>query len=201
MLRPEGHPLVAAVLDPVMAPMARVRPRVLASARGRVLEVGAGTGLNLHLYGDGVDEVIAIEPDPHMRRRAVPRAERATVPVLLEGHSGEALPYEAGSFDTVVLTWVLCTIPDASAAVAEVHRVLRPGGRVLFAEHTRSRHGVVHGLQRVVDPVWKHLAGGCHLTRDPITLLEDAGLAVEMVRPCGSEWSPIPIYRGEAVKR
>ncbi len=200
MRRPEGHPVLAATLDWVMAPMARLRPRVVRHARGRVLEIGVGTGLNLDLYTD-VDRVDGIEPDPHMLARARRRLP-ARVPVDLHPAGAEALPFGDATFDTVVATWVFCTIPDAEAAAHEIHRVLRPGGRVVFVEHVRAGHGPTHALQRALDPLWQHLAGGCRLTRDPVDLLEGAGLAVEGVRPWGPQrWNPTPMLRGDAVRR
>ena len=200
MRRPGGHPLIAACLDLVMAPMAHLRPKVVGPATGRVLEVGVGTGLNLQHYTGAVHEVVGIEPDPHMIRRARARAASAAVPVRLEQASGERLPFPDASFDTVVLTWVLCSIPDVESAVAELHRVLRPGGRVLAIEHTRASSSFMAGAQRVIDPVWQRLAGGCHLCRDPWALLVGAGFEVEAVTPCGSELHLVPVYRGTLVR-
>lgn len=163
-----------------------------------MLEVGVGTGLNLAHYGAEVSEVVGIEPDPHMLARARARLSSASVPVELVQVGAESLPFEAGSFDTVVLTWVLCTIPDVEGALREIVRVLRPDGRVLWVEHTRSRYGVLAAGQAVLNPAWRCMAGGCNLTRDPVALMRAAGLVVEEVRPRGSELSPVPIYQGTA---
>jgi SAM-dependent methyltransferase len=201
MLRPEGHPVVAAGLDLAMAGFAHLRPRVVGAARGRVLEVGAGTGSNFALYSPEVTEVVAIEPDPHMRRRAEARLGGARVPLSLLPYGAEALPFADGSFDDAVLTWVLCTIPDVEAACAEVFRVLRPGGRALFIEHVGASSAWMRGAQRAVEPAWKRLAGGCHLTRAPDALLRDAGFEVEVLRALGGACSPVPLLHGVGHKR
>lgn len=163
-----------------------------------MLEVGVGTGLNLAHYREGVIEVVGIEPDPHMLARARARLASASVPVELVQVGAEELPFEANSFDTVLLTWVLCTIPDVDRALREVVRVLRPDGQVLWMEHTRSRFSVLAAGQAVLNPAWRCMAGGCNLTRDPVGLMVEAGLVVEEVRPRGSELSPVPIYQGKA---
>lgn len=192
--------MIAASLDLVMASMGRLRPKVIGLAQGRVLEVGVGTGLNLEHYGDGVVEVVGIEPDPHMIRRARARAAKAPVPVRLEQVGAERLPFDDASFDTVVLTWVLCTIPDVEAAVLELRRVLKVGGRLLAVEHTRARSPVMAGVQAAIDPAWQFFAGGCHLCRDPWALLADAGFQLEEVQPCGAEFHLAPVYRGTWVR-
>ena len=181
-----------------MSPIARLRPRIVGEARGRVLEVGVGTGLNLVHYGEGVSEVVGVEPDPHMLARARARQASARVPVELVQVGAEAMPFEPASFDTILLTWVLCTIPDVDGALREIVRVLRPEGQVLWVEHTRSRYGVMAAGQAVLNPAWRCLAGGCNLTRDPVELMTKAGLMVEGVHPRGSELSPVPIYQGTA---
>jgi len=200
MRRPDGHPLVARLLDLAMAPMDKLRPRVVRQVTGDVLEIGVGTGLNLPHYPP-VRSWSGIEPDPHMRRRAAPRLARSTLHGTLEAAGAERLPYDDGSFDTVLATWVWCTIPDAPAAAAEVARVLRPGGRVVWIEHVGSPNPPMRCAQHLVDPVWTRLAGGCHLTRDPVALLEGAGLVVETVSDIGPQrWTPVPQRCGVAVK-
>jgi ubiquinone/menaquinone biosynthesis C-methylase UbiE len=186
-----------------MRPLRRVREYVVPEASGEVLEIGVGTGLNFPLYDPAnVTRVIGVEPDPHMLRRACRRAETVGLPIELHEVGAERLPFAADRFDTAVVTFVLCTIPDPAAALREVRRVLRPGGRVLFAEHTRS---VQPGLARVQDrltPVWKRLAGGCHLNRPAGDLLGASGLELAGVAPVGRErWTLLPIYRGTALKR
>ncbi len=190
-----GHPVVARILDPAMAVFEPVRARLLPLATGRVLEIGVGTGLNLRHYRD-VREVVGVEPDPYMLERARPRAEAAPFPVALHEASAEALPFDDASFDSAVATWVLCTIPDPVAAARELRRVIKPGGLLVFAEHTVSPHAPWRCLQRAADPVWRRVAGGCHLTRDGVRILRDAGFDLD-VRPPRNTWAaPIPTYRG-----
>jgi SAM-dependent methyltransferase len=137
-----GHPIFAALYDPIGASKERRwmggrRRRLLAGARGVVLEIGGGTGANLAHYRD-VDRVVVAEPDPFMRRRLARKLEDARVPVEISAAGAEELPFPDGSFDTVVSTLVLCTVPDQESALDEVRRVLRPGGRLLFIEHVRA---------------------------------------------------------------
>lgn len=195
MLNPDGHPLVAATLDTAMAGMAKVRARMVPEARGKVLEIGLGTGMNLPFYED-VELVVGIEPDPHMRRRAALRAAQVSVPVEIVDAFAEDLPFEADHFDTVVATWVLCTIPDPVAAAAEMRRVLKPEGTLLFAEHTVSEHAALVAIQTALNPLWRRAAGGCNLTRDAVQILRDAGFELD-VRAPKRTWSTIvPTYRG-----
>src|SRR5215217_9337085 len=131
-----GHPIFAALYDPMAASaerrwMGERRARLLAGARGAVLEVGGGTGANLTYYRD-VDRVTVVEPDPHMRKKLFPKAVTASVPVEVSAAGAEALPFPNASFDTVVSTLVLCTVPDQALALGEIGRVLRPGGLLLF---------------------------------------------------------------------
>lgn len=190
--------MLAAVIDVAMAPLARLRPRVVGAATGRVLEVGSGTGLNFGLYGAGVDEVVAIEPDPHMMRRARARAAAAAVPIRLLDGGIEDLPADIGLFDTVVLTFVLCTIPDAAGALARIREVLAPDGRIVWIEHHAASCGHGRWAQGALEPAWKWAAGGCHLTRAPVALLEAAGFVVEAVEPIGGQCGLTPVSRGVA---
>jgi SAM-dependent methyltransferase len=155
-----------------------IRARVAGAATGAVLEIGAGTGLNFPHYRPGV-AVSAIEPAPGMRRWAARRGRVTSDVTLLEGRA-KALPFDAGSFDTVVITFTLCSIKDegVAAALAEVHRVLRPGGVVRLAEHVRSPDPARERTQRRVNPVWRVAFGGCTLLRDPRRELERAGFDV-----------------------
>jgi len=176
MLRPDGHPVLAATLDWVMWPLDKLRPRVVSQAFGRVLELGVGTGLNLrHYVPEQVTRLDAIEPDPHMLSRARPRLEALPFPADLHQCGAEALPFADDHFDSIVCTFVMCTIPDLDSAIRELGRVLKPEGVLLLAEHTGSDHGLMRGLQGGIEPVWRHMAGGCHLTRDPVGLLRAAG--------------------------
>lgn len=198
MRNPAGHPILAACLDVAMRGLARHRPEVVGAATGRVLEIGVGTGLNLPLYGDV--ELVGVEPDPHMLRRARARAATLGRPVELLPASAEALPFPDASFDTVVATFVFCTIPDVRRAAAEALRVLRPGGTLVFAEHVASTYPSVAAIQRGLDPAWQVFAGGCHLTRDPVTILREAGAAEVSATPRGPRWTLTPVVAGRVVR-
>lgn len=156
-----------------------LRRRVIGAAEGRVLEIGIGSGLNLPLYGPAVRSVIGIEPSPELLRMARSRAGAAAVPVELLKASAETLPLERASIDTVVTTWTLCTIPDAQAALAEARRVLKPGGMLLFVEHGRAPEPGVARWQDRLDPLWRRVAGGCHLNRKIDALITGSGFAIE----------------------
>jgi SAM-dependent methyltransferase len=165
--------------------MAARRGELLASARGRVLELGAGTGLNLRHYPDGVDLVVS-EPDPAMRARLEKRAAgRATV--IAAG--AEELPFPDDSFDTVVSTLVLCTVADPDAALAEVRRVLAPGGRLLLIEHVRAEAPRLARRQDRLAGVWHAVAMGCRCNQPTVELLERAGLTAELAP---SRWRGMP---------
>lgn len=199
MRDPDGHPLLAVIIDLAMVPLARLRPGTVGQARGRVLELGVGTGLNLAHYDDDV-HLHGIEPDPHMLRRAQARALALGRSAELLQVGAETLPFPDGHFDTVVATFVFCTIPDPVAAAAEALRVLRPGGRLVFAEHVASEQALVAAAQRLVDPAWQLVSGGCSLSRDPVALLQQAGVIELEVRRRGGAWSPAPIVTGTARK-
>lgn len=178
----DGHPIFAALYDLVGASAERRwmggrRRRLLAGARGAVLEIGGGTGANLAHYHD-VDRVTIAEPDPFMRNKIGPKLEDARVPVEVAAAGAEALPFPDGSFDTVVSTLVLCTVPDQEAALDEVRRVLRPGGRLLFIEHVRATGSAARWQDRL-EPLWRRLLGGCHPNRDTVAAIEEAGFEIE----------------------
>ncbi len=202
MRTPTGHPFVAALLDTVMAPLDKLRGEVVPPVAGRVLEVGSGTGLNARHYDPArVEAVQAVEPDPHMRRRAAPRVAAAAVPVTLHDAPGERLPFDDASFDAVVFTWSLCTIPDPAAALAEAWRVLKPGGTLHFAEHVRSSRPLVAAAQAGLNPLWTRLAGGCHLDRDTVAHIAAAGFEVgPLARDQRASWAPVPNVTGTARK-
>jgi ubiquinone/menaquinone biosynthesis C-methylase UbiE len=194
------HPWCAAALDLIMWPLLPLRRKVVPAAAGRVVEIGVGTGANFPYYAE-VESVAGVEPDPHMLARARARAKEVGLPIDLHEAGAEALPFPDASFDTALVTWVLCTIPDAEAALREVVRVLRPGGRMLFVEHVRSRFTVSGALQDAFTPLWKIVGGGCHLNRDSLELIRSVGFASVDVTPCGREgWTLLPIYRGVAVR-
>jgi ubiquinone/menaquinone biosynthesis C-methylase UbiE len=160
------------------ADAARQRKKVVPRARGRVLEIGIGSGLNLPLYGDEVERVTGVEPSPQLLALARRQAERATVAVDLVAGGAESMRFETGSFDTVVSTWTLCSIPDVERALAEVRRVLRPDGRLLFVEHGLSPEPGVRRWQDRLTPMWRRCAGGCHLNRDMAALIIGGGFAL-----------------------
>jgi SAM-dependent methyltransferase len=178
------HPILAALYDRILASseargLAERRRTLLAHARGRVLEVGAGTGLNLAHYRPGqVTSLVALEPDGAMRRRLLPRVGTGT-PVRCEVHEAgiDEVTFADGSFDTVVCTLVLCTVPDPARAVATIKAWLAPDGCLLFLEHVRAV-GLTGRLQRAAAPVWRYAFGGCHLDRDTLGSLRAADLAI-----------------------
>ena len=177
-----GHPIFAALYDPMAASaergwMGERRRRLLAGAHGAVLEIGGGTGANLPHYRD-VDRVIVTEPDSFMRKRLGQRLADARVPVKVSDAEAEALPFRDGSFDTVVSTLVLCTVPDQEAALDEVRRVLRPGGRLLFIEHVRAEGSTARWQDRLERP-WGWLFAGCHPNRETVATIEKAGFEME----------------------
>ena len=157
-------------------PIMKQRGKVVPRARGRVLEIGLGSGLNLSFYDpDRVEVVLGLEPSPELKGLAADRARDAAVPVEMVGLIGEDIPLEAESVDTILITYTLCTIPGVEQALSEMRRVLRPKGELLFSEHGRAPDAKVARWQRIVEPVWKRMAGGCHLTRDVPALLGAAG--------------------------
>jgi SAM-dependent methyltransferase len=155
------------------------RQRVVGAAEGRVLEIGIGSGLNFPLYGAAVTSVIGLEPSAELLRMARPRAEAAATPIMLLDASAETIPLDSGSFDTVVTTWTLCTIPNAAQALGEMRRVLRPGGALLFVEHGRAPEPGVARWQDRLDALWSCLAGGCHLNRKMDDLIGSGGFRIE----------------------
>jgi len=171
-----------ALRAPEEAGLRTKRRELLAGARGEVLEIGAGTGLNFALYPAAVQRVRALEPDPGMARRARDKAAAGSTPIEVLGGSAQALPFPDDSFDTVVGTLVLCTVPDPAGVLAEVARVLRPGGRYLFLEHVRDGDERVARWQDRVTPLWRHLADGCHPNRATLETLAQSRLRVEEVR-------------------
>lgn len=170
--------LHAAMRQAVLLPF---RTRVAGSAEGRVLEIGIGSGLNLPLYGPNVSEVVGVDPSPALLSRARDAAGQCRAPVTLLEGSAEALALDDRSFDTVVTTWSLCTIPDARQALIEVRRVLRPGGVLLFVEHGQAPEPRVARWQDRLDPIWTRIAGGCHLNRPMDVLISNAGFRFDEI--------------------
>lgn len=164
-----------------LSPIARQRRKVIPQAAGRVLEIGIGTGLNLAFYDKGrVVQLVGIDPAPQMHALARRRSQRLGLPVELLQLSAEQLPAASGSFDTVTCTYSLCSIADPHAALCEMRRVLKPGGKLLFAEHGLAPDAPVARWQVRLEPYWSKIAGGCHLTRDVPRLLKEAGFSATM---------------------
>ena len=154
----------------------RQRQQVVPRAKGRVLEIGVGTGLNLPFYnGNQVERLFGLEPAVAMHHRARLAADKAGIAMELLPDFAEAIPLESGSIDTVVSTYTLCTISDVAAALAEIGRVLRPKGCLLFCEHGRSPDPRVQRCQDTLNPLWNWFGGGCHLNRDIPSLLRASG--------------------------
>jgi len=161
--------------------ISRQRAKVVPRAEGRVLEVGFGSGTNLPFYDSTkVEHLFALEPDPYMRKLADKRLAASPLKAIeFLDLPGEEIPLEDASVDTVVVTFTMCTIPDIAAAAAQMRRVLKPGGQLLFAEHGRHASAGVQAWQRRIEPMWKPMADGCHITRHPPSILEAAGFRTE----------------------
>jgi len=179
--------LMAAIYDGMMraseeACLAQWRAELLRELSGAVLEIGAGTGATLSLYPKTVTRLVLCEPDPHMRRKL--EAKRGTAAnVEISGASIQDLSFEENSFDAVVSSLVLCSVEDPPAALAQIRRVLKPGGRLVFLEHVAA-DGKPNRLkwQRRIEPVWKRLMGNCHLTRRTEAAIEAAGFRIERIQ-------------------
>lgn len=156
------------------------RRRWIPRAHGRVLELGIGSGLNLAFYDPArVAEVTGVDPSVPLLRRAAPRVAQAPVPVTLVEGSAEQLPFDPGSFDSAIVTYALCSMDQPVRALAEVRRVLRPGGELVFVEHGLAPDTRTRWWQHRLTPIWRRITGGCHLDRDLPAVLRDAGFAVD----------------------
>lgn len=170
------------------------RRKVLAAARGRTIDIGAGTGANLGLFPEGLESVVMAEPDPHMVKRLRSKAADSGAKVEVVEAGAERLPFDDDSFDTAVFTLVLCTVPDPAVALAEAARVLKPGGQLLFLEHVRAESvGLARWQDRLEGP-WRFLADGCHCNRDTPTTIGASPLKLESVERGELPKSP-PITR------
>jgi ubiquinone/menaquinone biosynthesis C-methylase UbiE len=178
--RPVRHPLFArcyARVGQLMdAEIGDHRRRLLAGLTGRVIEVGAGNGLNFPHYPATITEVLAVEPEPYLRRLALAAAEQELAPIRVVDGTAEALPAHDATFDTVVASLVLCTVADPDQALAETRRVLRPGGRLRFYEHVRAEDPRLARWQDRLQRPWGWLVGGCHPNRDTVAAITAAGL-------------------------
>ncbi len=159
--------------------ISRYRRPVLVPATGRVLEIGFGTGANLSHYPESIRQLEIVEPDAALNARAERRLAKSSREVTVHALSAEQLPFDAGSFDTVVSTFTLCSIPDVASALREIHRVLKPGGQFLFLEHGLSPEAGVARWQHRLTPLQKVIGGGCHLNRPMRSLIEQSGLDVQ----------------------
>ena len=177
-----GHHILPRLLDSAcgVKPVAKQRGKIVPLATGHVVEIGIGSGLNLPHYDPAkVSKVTGVDPDGHLWTRGADRVQAAGFPVERIGLSGEDLPLADAIADTVVVTYTLCTIPDPVAALSEMRRVLKPGGRILFTEHGRAPDASVARWQDRIDPVWRRIAGGCHSGRDIPALFAQAGLGFD----------------------
>jgi ubiquinone/menaquinone biosynthesis C-methylase UbiE len=199
-----GEQILPRVQDRVMGrkPNRAVRARVCEGLHGAVIEVGFGTALNARYYPSDVTKVVAIEPSRVCMRIAQPRITQSSVPVEYGGLTGERLDLPAGEFDAVLSTWTLCTIPNLDAALAEMRRVLKPGGRLHFVEHGHAPDEKIARWQERLEPLNKRVAGGCHLTRHIAEDIERAGFELDKVDTYYFNGEPKPMgytYEGRAV--
>jgi ubiquinone/menaquinone biosynthesis C-methylase UbiE len=181
----------------------RQRPKLVPRARGRVLEVGIGSGLNLPFYDpDRVIGVWGLDPSEELTVRARDLADAVPFDVELVTAGSEEIPFDAATFDTVVVTYTLCTIPDVVPALREMARVLRPDGRLLFCEHGVAPDANVRRWQERLNPIWRRLGGGCHLNRDVPHLIRQGGFEVtELETMYIPGWRPAAFnYWGTAVR-
>ncbi|QUW85685.1 class I SAM-dependent methyltransferase (plasmid) [Streptomyces mirabilis] len=182
-----SHPLFARIYPRINAfaeahGSVEHRQEMLAGIHGRVIEIGAGLGSNFVHYPAEVEQVVAVEPEARLRAVAEQAAANAAVPVEVRAGRAEELPADDDSFDVAVFSLVLCTITDVPAALAEARRVLKPGGELRFYEHVRSDNPRFFRLQRIVNPLWRTLGGGCNVTRDTERAIQAAGFTVKEVR-------------------
>jgi ubiquinone/menaquinone biosynthesis C-methylase UbiE len=178
------HPRFARMYEKISAEAERrgtaeLRDRALAGLTGRVIEVGAGNGMNFRHYPDTVTEVVAVEPENNLRALAERAAASSPVPVKVVAGHGDALLFDDASFDAAVVSLVLCSVPEPQHFLGEVRRVLKPGGELRFFEHVRSARPLLGVFQDAITPVWSAIGGGCHLNRDSRAAIEAAGFEID----------------------
>lgn len=205
-----GHPIFARVYARTAASMEEAgvadhRKHLLAGLVGRVVEVGAGNGLNFSHYPVSVTEVIAVEPEPYLRAQAEVAARNTPIKVSVVDGDAEHLPIDDGSVDVAVTSLVLCSVSDQTAALAEIRRVLRPGGELRFYEHVLASDARLARIQRLVNPIWTRFAGGCRLTRNTLDVIQAAGFIVDeceqfLFQPCLPAKLAAPHILGKAHK-
>ncbi len=160
--------------------MKKVRSKTVPLAKGKILEIGFGSGHNLPFYKAGqVEQFLALEPDAQMRKLAEDRMREVEFDCETLGLEAESIPLDDASMDTVVVTFTLCTIPQVKQALGEMRRVIKPGGQLIFAEHGLAPDAGVAKWQARIEPLWKPLGGGCHLTRKPVELIRGNGFEVQ----------------------
>ena len=203
-----AHPITAAVYDRLVEStertfLAALRARLLGSAQGKVLEVGAGTGRNFpHYSSSAINEIIAVEPDPYMRRRAEARVAAVGTTITLTAGTAESLPVSNQSIDTIVSTLVLCSVDDPDAAIREWRRVLKPLGTVFLIEHLRAEQPRRAWVQDLITPVWRRIAANCHPNRETLGTISRGGFDFQESDrlALGAPWIQ-PIVAGVATPR
>jgi len=180
--------------------LAVYRKRVIGAAEGQVLEIGVGSGMNFSYYSPRAEHVIGLDPSAKLLSMAAGAKKAPGVPIDLFKASAEEIPLDDKTIDTVVTTWTLCTIPDVKRALSEMQRVLKPAGHLLFVEHGQSPDANVRHWQDRLTPLWRCLAGGCHLNREIAQLIQAAGFQIEQI-DTGYMKGPRPMtfmYQGSA---
>ncbi len=181
------------------------RKKMLSGLEGRVIEVGSGPGMNFAHYPTAVTSVVAIEPEAHMRKMSSEAARQAPVPVELREGAADSLPADDASFDAGVSSFVMCSVPDSSAALSEMFRVIRPGGELRFYEHVRAFHAPLDTLQDLANLWWPKVGGGCNCNRDTLAAIQAAGFQVQECRrfyflPCPLVAPVAPLILGRALR-
>lgn len=211
MVNRARHPIFARVYARTSASMEKAgvaehRKRLLSGLVGRVVEVGAGNGLNFLHYPNSVTEVIAVEPESYLRLHAEIAAEGSPIKVSVVEGDAENLPVNDASMDVAVASLVLCSVANQHAALTEIRRVLRPGGELRFYEHVLASDARLARIQRLVDPIWTRFAGGCRLTRNTLEAIRAAGFEVDeceqfLFQPCLPAKLAAPHILGRAHKQ